>query len=124
MLCVRLAVVSFFTLVSCQLLTAQSQWAEVRLTVTDATGLALPSDVKLVSEATRTERTTKTNDAGEFDFQHVPFGLYHLTDHARRICTLFKRVGFACDATARSESSVGSKIGERRSGCHRHSDRN
>ena len=75
----RFAVVSFFTLVSCRLLTAQSQWAEVRIAVADAMGLALPSDVKLVSEATRTERITKTNNAGEFDFQHVPFGIYRLT---------------------------------------------
>jgi hypothetical protein len=58
---------------------AQSQWAEVRIAVTDAMGLALPSDLNLVSEATRTERITKTNDAGEFDFQHVPFGIYRLT---------------------------------------------
>ena len=69
----------FGFLVALHYLAAQSQWAEVRLAVRDATGLALPSDVALVSQATRTERIGKTNDSGEFVFQHLPFGLYKLT---------------------------------------------
>lgn len=62
---------------------AQFEKGELRVSVTDATGLALPSSLTLVSEASRTKRESNTNDAGQFTFQHLPFGVYHVTvEHA------------------------------------------
>ncbi len=57
---------------------AQFETGELRVTVTDVTGLALPSTVTLVSESSRTRREYKTNNSGQFTFQHLPFGTYHL----------------------------------------------
>lgn len=57
---------------------AQVQTGEVRIWVTDPTGLALPSTLTLSSEASHTRRETMTNDAGQFTFQHVPFAIYEL----------------------------------------------
>ncbi len=57
----------------------QFETGEVRISVTDVTGLALPSTLTLVSESSRTSRESKTNDSGQFVFQHLPFGTYHLT---------------------------------------------
>ena len=68
---------------SSHLVQAQLQNGEIRVQVSDPSGLPLPSSLALVSDATRTERSFKTDDAGRFTFQHLPFGLYHLTvDHA------------------------------------------
>ncbi|HEY7307705.1 MAG TPA: TonB-dependent receptor [Bryobacteraceae bacterium] len=60
-------------------LSAQFETGELRVSVSDATGLDLPSQVVLVSESSRTRRESKTNDSGQFTFQHLPFGTYHLT---------------------------------------------
>lgn len=51
----------------------------LRLTVSDPTGLALPSSGKLVSAASQTRREFQTDDTGHFTFQHLPFGIYRLT---------------------------------------------
>ena len=62
---------------------AQVQNGELRVTVFDPSGLPLPSSILLVSEASRTERDTKTSDTGQFAFHHLPFGVYHVTvEHA------------------------------------------
>ncbi|MFN7993303.1 MAG: TonB-dependent receptor [Bryobacteraceae bacterium] len=62
---------------------AQVDTGELRLTVTDSTGLALPSAGTLVSQATQTRREFRTDGAGHFTFQHLPFGVYRLTvEHA------------------------------------------
>ncbi|MBV9500754.1 MAG: carboxypeptidase regulatory-like domain-containing protein [Acidobacteriaceae bacterium] len=57
----------------------QTDTGEIRIFVTDATKLALPSSLVLTSQASRTRRECQTNDAGEFIFQHLPFGVYRLT---------------------------------------------
>ena len=57
----------------------QFETGELRVTVTDVTGLALPSTLTLVSESSRTRRESKTDDSGQFTFQHLPFGAYDLT---------------------------------------------
>ncbi len=62
---------------------AQLETGEVRVSVTDATGLALPSSLALSSESSQTRREFNTNDAGQFTFQKLPFGLYRLVvEHA------------------------------------------
>lgn len=58
---------------------AQVDSGELRLSVTDSTGLALPSSGTLVSQASQTSREFRTDDAGRCTFQHLPFGLYRLT---------------------------------------------
>lgn len=62
---------------------AQTGAGGLRLTVTDSTGLPLPSSGSLVSNATQTRRVFQTDDAGRFTFQHLPFGFYRITvEHA------------------------------------------
>lgn len=58
---------------------AQFETGELRVWVTDATGLVLPSSVNLLSESSRTHREFNTNDVGQFTFQHLPFGVYRLS---------------------------------------------
>lgn len=61
----------------------QVDTGELRLAVSDATGLALPSSGVLVSEASQTRREFKTDETGRFTFQHLPFGIYRLSvEHA------------------------------------------
>src|SRR5437868_12411218 len=57
---------------------AQLGTGELRLSITDATGLPLPSSGTLVSDAPRIEREFESNDAGQFTFQHLPSGRYRL----------------------------------------------
>ncbi len=66
-------------LIACRLSPAQFETGELRVSVTDATGLPLPSSVNLASESSRTRREFNTNDVGQFTFQHLPFGIYHLS---------------------------------------------
>ena len=62
---------------------AQFETGEVRGSVVDTTGLPLPSSVTLVSQSSQIRRASETNEVGQFTFQHLPFGVYHLTiEHA------------------------------------------
>jgi outer membrane cobalamin receptor len=65
----------FFAGVAC----AQLGTGELRLSVTDPTGLPLPSSGTLVGDASRIERGFEANDAGQFTFQHLPSGRYRLS---------------------------------------------
>ena len=70
-------------LLGCGLLWGQVDTGELRLSVRDSTGLALPSSGTLVSAASQTRREFRTDDAGRFTFQHLTFGMYRLTvEHA------------------------------------------
>jgi len=66
-------------LLACGLGWAQVDTGELRLSIADSTGLALPSSGTLVSSASQTRREFKTDDSGRFTFQHLPFGMYRLT---------------------------------------------
>jgi len=66
-------------LLACGVVSGQVDNGALRLSVSDATGLALPSSGTLVSAASQTRRGFKTDDAGRFTFQHLPFGMYRLT---------------------------------------------
>ncbi|MBV8818654.1 MAG: TonB-dependent receptor [Acidobacteriaceae bacterium] len=62
---------------------AQLEKGALKVSVTDATGLALPSSVTLVSEASQTRRQATTDQSGQITFDHLPFGVYHVTvEHA------------------------------------------
>lgn len=64
---------------ACAVLLGQVDTGELRLSVSDSTGLALPSSGTLVSAASQTRRAFKTDDAGRFTFQHLTPGMYRLT---------------------------------------------
>lgn len=66
-------------LLSTVLAWGQVDKGELRLAVSDSTGLALPSSGVLVSNASQTRREFKTDDTGHFTFQHLPFGIYRMT---------------------------------------------
>jgi hypothetical protein len=56
----------------------QSRTGELRLKVTDSTGLAVKSSVELVSEANHFQQAFDTDDAGTLLAKHLPFGVYHV----------------------------------------------
>jgi len=59
-------------------LRAQLSAGEVRLTVVDATGLAVAASGTLASDAAQTRRTFDTSPEGTFIFDRLPFGVYRL----------------------------------------------
>ncbi len=61
------------------LVQAQFATGELRLSVSDPSGLALPSSGTLASDAARIRRDFSTDDAGRFTFQRLPWGIYRLT---------------------------------------------
>ena len=68
------------------ILLAQSNRGELRLKVTDPSGLGIRSSVQLVSEANQYRNALDTNEDGALNVQRLPFGLYQLT---------IERTGFA-----------------------------
>jgi hypothetical protein len=59
-------------------LLAQSNAGELRLSVTDPSGLGVKSTVELVSEANQYRYALVTDDKGYVDFQRLPFGIYQV----------------------------------------------
>src|SRR6185369_14796188 len=58
---------------------AQLASGELRIVVTDATGLPVRASGTLVSDASQTHRSFDTGAAGTFTFDRLPDGRYHLT---------------------------------------------
>jgi hypothetical protein len=58
---------------------AQLASGELRIIVTDATGLPVSASGTLVSDASQTHRSFDTGAAGTFTFDRLPDGRYHLT---------------------------------------------
>jgi outer membrane cobalamin receptor len=59
-------------------LVAQSNTGELRLKVTDPSGLGVRSEVVLVSEASELRKTLSTDDSGDLTIKRLPFGVYHV----------------------------------------------
>jgi hypothetical protein len=57
---------------------SQSNSGELRLTVTDPSGLGVRSTVDLVSEASQYRNTFTTNERGNLDIPRLPYGIYRL----------------------------------------------
>lgn len=76
---VRFAAFVIFLAFTRAILFGQFEAGELRVSVSDATGLPLPSSLTLVSESAQTKRQFQTNPAGAFTFQKLPFAVYHLT---------------------------------------------
>src|SRR3954467_6461488 len=55
-----------------------SNTGELRVTVTDATGLPIRAAVELVSQANQVRRTLQTDDHGIAVARQLPFGTYQL----------------------------------------------
>ena len=55
---------------------SQSNTGELRLTVTDSSGLPLPGPVELVSDANAFRQSLDTNSAGVLVVRRLPFGSY------------------------------------------------
>jgi outer membrane cobalamin receptor len=61
---------------------AQSNSGELRIRVTDPSGLGVKSSVELVSEANQFQKTLLTDGAGEVVVKRIPFGVYRVQiDH-------------------------------------------
>jgi hypothetical protein len=56
----------------------QSTSGELRLKVTDPSGLGVKTAVQIISEANQYRNTLSTNDQGELDVQRLPYGIYRL----------------------------------------------
>ncbi len=61
-----------------QPLLAQSNSGELRLKVTDPTGLSVKTTVQIVSQANQYQNRLATNDQGLLDVQRLPYGIYQL----------------------------------------------
>src|SRR5277367_3913486 len=59
-------------------LVSQSNSGELRLKVTDPTGLGVRTTVQIVSEANRYRNTLTTSDQGSLNVQRLPYGIYRL----------------------------------------------
>jgi outer membrane cobalamin receptor len=68
-----------FVLIAVAPVRAQLAAGEVRLTVVDATGLAVAATGTLSSDASQTHRAFEAAADGTFIFDRLPFGLYRLT---------------------------------------------
>lgn len=69
-----LAVVLFWTLP----MLAQSFTGELRLTVTDPSGLGVKSTVELISQANQYHYTFTTDAQGNLDAKRLAYGIYHI----------------------------------------------
>jgi hypothetical protein len=59
-------------------LLGQSTSGELRLKVTDPSGLGVKADVQIISEANQYHHTLTTSDEGGLTLQHLPYGIYQL----------------------------------------------
>jgi hypothetical protein len=62
---------------------AQSATGELRLTVTDPSGLGLKSTVELISEGNEYQHTFTTDDQGNLDAKRLPYGIYEIQIRAQ-----------------------------------------
>jgi hypothetical protein len=69
-------VVFFFSCPS--LLLGQGNTGELRLMVTDPSGLAVKSLIQIISEANQYRRILSTDDQGTLTLQRLPYGVYQL----------------------------------------------
>lgn len=79
-------------------LLAQSNRGELRLKVTDPSGLGVKTNVQIVSEANQYRNSFVTDDQGKLDVQRLPYGIYQL------------RVGQAGFATATDTVEIRSPL--------------
>lgn len=67
-----------FVLACCAAVFAQANSGELRLKVTDPSGLALKASIQIVSEANQYRRDLTTDEQGALTVQRLPHGMYRL----------------------------------------------
>src|ERR1017187_9718343 len=65
-------------LISALPILGQSNSGELRLKVTDPSGLRVKTTVYIVSEANQYQNALTTNERGALDVRRLPYGIYHL----------------------------------------------
>jgi len=70
----------------------QSNTGELRLKVTDPSGLGVKTTVQVVSEANQYQNALTTDDQGNLDVQQLPFGVYQLEIHQSGFADVSKSV--------------------------------
>ena len=88
-------------------LVAQSNTGELRLQVTDPTGLGVKSSVELVSEANHYLESFDTEDAGILVVKRLPFGLYTLTIRQASFATVSQPIEIRSAAPANQLVKLG-----------------
>lgn len=73
-----LSKVVIFVLACCAAVFAQANSGELRLKVTDPSGLALKASIQIVSEANQYRRDLTTDEQGALTVQRLPYGMYQL----------------------------------------------
>jgi len=68
-------------LLGVSILRAQTNTGELRLKVTDPSGLGVKTAIRLTSEANQYRNTLATDEQGNATAQRLPYGLYHLEVH-------------------------------------------
>ena len=71
---------------------AQSTTGELRLTVTDPSGLGVKCTVGLVSQLNEYDNTFTTDDQGKMDARRLPYGIYHLQIQAQGFAVISETV--------------------------------
>ncbi|MGB2622570.1 MAG: TonB-dependent receptor [Candidatus Acidiferrum sp.] len=79
-------------LVSVSALFGQSNTGELRLAVSDPSGLGLKSSVELVCEANEYRNTLVTGEDGKLDVQRLPYGVYQLVVSRPGFATLSESI--------------------------------
>ncbi len=67
-----------FLLIACTVALAQSNRGELRLTVTDLSGLGVKASVQLVSEANQYNKNLTTSEDGKLNVQRLSYGIYEI----------------------------------------------
>src|SRR6185436_17319849 len=67
---------------------AQRGTGELRLTVTDGTGVGMEASIQLVNQAAQIKQNSRTNKAGEYTAKALPFGNYRLQVDKPRFATV------------------------------------
>ena len=71
---------------------AQSTTGELRLTITDPSGLGVKCTVGLVSQLNEYDNTFTTDDQGKMDARRLPYGIYHLQIQAQGFAVISETV--------------------------------
>ena len=78
-------------LLSASMLFGQTNSTELRLKVTDPSGIGAKAAVQIISEANQYRNSRTTNNDGDLVLQHLPYGIYRLE---------VRRSGFAVAASS------------------------
>src|SRR5690349_12050575 len=73
-------------------LSAQTSTGELRLKITDPSGLGLKTKIEISSSANEYRSTLATDDAGNAIAKNLPYGVYRITVQQPGFATVFQTV--------------------------------